>query len=111
VRWVSMLQLLFPFLSFLEGALSGVFICQHSRQRNANARNNNNKQMPFHFSPLNRRDNESRLGLHHVRLYLALSSYSAFFCPQNGCRAPLTLNRYRNRSRSFRLLGFIITTR
>lgn len=96
-------------LSVLGGALSGVFICQH-RVRYANARDNNN-QMPFHFSPLNRRDNESRLGLHHVRLYLALSSYSAFFCPQSGCRAPLTLNRYRNRSRSFHLLGFIITTR
>jgi hypothetical protein len=96
-------------LSDLGGALSDVFICQR-RQRNANARNNN-KQMPFHFSPLNRRDNESRLGLHRVSLYLALSSYSAFFCPQNGCRAPLTLSRYRSRSRSFHLLGFIITTR
>jgi hypothetical protein len=96
-------------LSVPGGAFPDAFICQH-RQHNANARNNN-KQMPFHFSPLNRRDNESRLGLHHVRLYLALSSYSAFFCPQNRCRAPLTLNRYRNRSRSFHLLGFIITTR
>ena len=102
---------LFTSLSVLGGALSVVFICQH-RVHYANARSNNiNKQMPFHFSPLNRRDNEPRLGLHRVRLHLTLSSYSAYICPQNGCRAPLTLNRYRNRSRSFHLLGFIITTR